>query len=277
MPSLFEGISYVASKPRSLGFSTFPDLYLFMVDDWNGKVENPKDLGFDATYEMPSNKLGILPNRQDKVEGITDDFTGKIVDYQEFSDKYISRPFPIYTRFKTVMAPWDNTPRYKNKAIVCINAEGNTYRNWLTHACVDTYRRYRNDERIVFLHSWNEWAEGTFIEPDNIHGRFRLAETQKALDSVGKITKVLRQSVQNEEYDNSILEFFLYLSDKDEHFYITHNCYHNIGAIPYMPLNNIPYMPLKLSRWLIDITRPIRVSRPFRRLNELVKRFLFNS
>ena len=31
--------------------------------------------------------------------------------------------------------------------------------------------RYPPAERIIFLKSWNEWAEGNYLEPDLINGR----------------------------------------------------------------------------------------------------------
>ena len=33
------------------------------------------------------------------------------------------------------------------------------------------------------LHSWNEWCEGTYLEPDAKHGRFFLEETREAVET----------------------------------------------------------------------------------------------
>ena len=79
------------------------------------------------------------------------------------------------------MAPWDNTPRYGSRAIVHVNTEGDGYQRWLTHALIDTHERYEPEERIVFLHSWNEWCEGTYLEPDGRFKRRYLEETRDAI------------------------------------------------------------------------------------------------
>ncbi len=84
------------------------------------------------------------------------------------------------------MLPWDNTARYGLRAIVHINGQGDAYKLWLTQALIDTYRRYPSDERIVFLHSWNEWCEGTYLEPDGKFGRMFLEQTSEAIRTVGR-------------------------------------------------------------------------------------------
>ena len=40
------------------------------------------------------------------------------------------------------------------------------------------------ERRIVFLKSWNEWAEGNYMEPDLKFGRGNLEALQQALKNV---------------------------------------------------------------------------------------------
>jgi ADP-heptose:LPS heptosyltransferase len=160
----------------------FPDLYLVMVDDWTSDPPHPRELGFDASYEIPTNIVpdSVLSNERDSLD-LGEDFKGRIVDYPKFAQLHMSRSLPQYKRFRTVMLPWDNTPRYASRAMVQINNGGDAYKMWLTQALIDTRDRYAPQERIVFLHSWNEWCEGTNIEPDGRYGRRYLEETRDAM------------------------------------------------------------------------------------------------
>jgi hypothetical protein len=160
----------------------FSDLYLVMVDDWSSTPDHPRKFGFDACYEIPS---GIVPEQvtADNLEDLElpSDFAGRIVDYRKFAEFHLSRPFPHYKRFRTVMLPWDNTARYGANSMIHINGEGDAYKRWLLQALIDTYQRYPAEERIVFLHSWNEWCEGTYLEPDGRFGRRFLEQTLEAV------------------------------------------------------------------------------------------------
>ena len=168
----------------------FPGIYLVMADDWASDLPHPRELGFDASYEIPSNLVPeqvLLQNT--KPLGLNHGFEGKIVDYRRFASFHLGRPFPDYKRFRTVMAPWDNTPRYGPRAMVHVNTDNDSYRLWLSQALVDTRRRYAPEEQIVFLHSWNEWCEGTYVEPDGRYGRRLLEETKEVVDELGSIAQ----------------------------------------------------------------------------------------
>ncbi len=161
----------------------FPGIYLVMVDDWARNLDHPREFGFDASYEIPSN---IVPeevlSKQTENLDLVSGFDGRIVDYPKFAAYHLGRPTPNYRRFRTVMLPWDNTARYGTRAMVHINGLGESYRLWLLQVLLDTHRANPPAERIVFLHSWNEWCEGTYLEPDGKNGRFFLEETRMAID-----------------------------------------------------------------------------------------------
>jgi hypothetical protein len=81
------------------------------------------------------------------------------------------------------MLPWDNTPRYGPQAMVHVNGQGDAYKLWVLQAMLDTHQHFEPDERLVFLHSWNEWCEGTYLEPDGKYGRFFLEQTREAVET----------------------------------------------------------------------------------------------
>jgi len=172
-----------------------PGLYLVMVDDWFNNQFHPRQYGFDATYEIPSNHVPeqVLSTEIDALD-LVDGFEGRIVDYRKFASFHLGRPFPEYKRLRTVMLPWDNTPRYGMRAIVHVNGDGDAYRSWLIQALLDTYRRYPPEERIVFLHSWNEWCEGTYLEPDGKLGRMFLEQTREAIRIVQHAIDLMKSS-----------------------------------------------------------------------------------
>jgi lipopolysaccharide biosynthesis protein len=140
-------------------------------------------------------------------------FEGRIVDYPKFASFHLSRPFPEYKRFRTVMLPWDNTARYGLRAMVHINGQGDAYKLWLMQALLDTYRRYPPDERIVLLHSWNEWCESTYLEPDGKFGRMYLEQTGEAIRSVRQAIDLMASTPESVRV---IAELLRVMQAKDE-------------------------------------------------------------
>ncbi len=55
------------------------------------------------------------------------------------------------------------------------------YEIWLAGAVEQTIERFDLDERFVFVNAWNEWAEGTHLEPDRKYGRKFLEATKNVM------------------------------------------------------------------------------------------------
>ena len=72
--------------------------------------------------------------------------------------------------FPCVVPNWDNTPRSERRGFVLQGSTPSRFRAHLRDAV-----RYVDgrapERRLVFLKSWNEWAEGNYLEPDRRFGR----------------------------------------------------------------------------------------------------------
>jgi lipopolysaccharide biosynthesis protein len=78
------------------------------------------------------------------------------------------------------MLNWDNTARRGVNGTVVHHGTPLEYRKWLI-ALVDEAVRRPVAERLIFINAWNEWAEGTHLEPDLEFGRGYLEATRDAM------------------------------------------------------------------------------------------------
>jgi hypothetical protein len=65
---------------------------------------------------------------------------------------------------------WDDTPRYGRRGHVMAGCTPERFGRQV-RATLDALDERANPHRLVFLKSWNEWAEGNYIEPDQRYGR----------------------------------------------------------------------------------------------------------
>jgi lipopolysaccharide biosynthesis protein len=67
--------------------------------------------------------------------------------------------------YPLVIHAWDNTPRSGRNGLVLQGSSPELFRRVLRRA-LDMRSEAPPEERLVFLKSWNEWAEGNHLEPD---------------------------------------------------------------------------------------------------------------
>ena len=134
--------------------------------------------GADAEVEFPPAYCAGLPALKRTSNG------SQIFNYPGYVNDLISGrgvveqyPHPVY---RGAMLGWDCTPRRK----VFHSWYGFSpewYYRWLRYNIEFTRKKHAPDERFIFINAWNEWAEGTYLEPDRLFGYTNLNTTSKAL------------------------------------------------------------------------------------------------
>ena len=93
-------------------------------------------------------------------------FTGNLMSYAAMVGDAVRRllePFDAQ-RYPGVMVNFDNTARRQWRPDLWYGSNPYTFRRWLNSAVGAVMDRDR-EQRLVFLNAWNEWAEGTVLEP----------------------------------------------------------------------------------------------------------------
>ncbi|MFZ1250254.1 MAG: glycoside hydrolase family 99-like domain-containing protein [Candidatus Microsaccharimonas sp.] len=166
-------------------------LELELVSVMSFEGENPEEYGFDAGLDFaPSSilrsnddDLKVTVSVKDKL--IDPYFDGIVFDYRsavktiiggaQLNEGISARIYPC------VMPSWDNDARKKGHgSYVFYNESPTLYKKWLQHA----FARTTKETPFVFVNAWNEWAEGTVLEPTRHYGYALLNRTREAIDEI---------------------------------------------------------------------------------------------
>lgn len=186
--------AYLKSLRMLAKEDSFPDLYI--VGTWSpnpgGRFESTSDLGLDAgailniTGRHHSGKsVHTFSAIQQRLFGRISNAVGpKRYRYSDAVKNMLPNLADFeFDAYNTVISNWDNTPRSGRRGFVLSEGGAEEFGNALKRAITNTISMYRNEpeKQIVFLKSWNEWAEGNYIEPDQVNGRSYLVAVKKAI------------------------------------------------------------------------------------------------
>src|SRR5262249_53612747 len=150
----------------------------------------PEKYGFDGVVEHePSSMWSRLPDRL--ADRLFRRLTGRdrreiykrlrslptIYHYRELVPNAILKEQLPFDYYPCVVPNWDNTPRSGLRGVVFHESTPELYQVVLREA-VERAMRNDPDKRLVFIKSWNEWAEGNHLEPDHRFGKAYLEITR---------------------------------------------------------------------------------------------------
>lgn len=103
-----------------------------------------------------------------------------VMTYKRFINRLDYSPVVKYGVFPTIYSNWDTTPRLSYGGEVLTNATPNLFKKHI-ESVISLVSQRKEEDRIVFLKSWNEWAEGNYVEPDLEYGHGRIDALKDAL------------------------------------------------------------------------------------------------
>jgi glycosyl transferase family WbsX len=131
---------------------------------------NPSEYGFDALnpIRFPQRKPWISKREPIKwARHRVNELRGKptIHRYADVIPEMLPKNIPGIQTYPDVIPNWDNTPRSGKNGLVLRDSSPELFRIHLK-MILDLVSKEPPEHRIVFLKSWNEWAEGNHLEPD---------------------------------------------------------------------------------------------------------------
>ncbi|HEY3388901.1 MAG TPA: glycoside hydrolase family 99-like domain-containing protein, partial [Prolixibacteraceae bacterium] len=101
-------------------------------------------------------RIGVLPLNKFKYSDIISKLSVSDLDEKE-------NIYPI------VIPNFDHTPRSGRKALIYTGSTPDLFKKHLKQV-FSLISHKPKEHQIVFLRSWNEWAEGNYVEPDTVNG-----------------------------------------------------------------------------------------------------------
>lgn len=160
-PLLFPDIKATTERWRNYQKQkTGKDLFLIFTRSLSKPIENAEHYGFDMYVDFSIHSVGYAKkvNTQYRTNS-----------YKNWVENTINAK-PINVRYKDLFLLWDNTARRKKNFNILENFSFDYYRKWLKYNIEYTRANFEEDKRLMFINAWNEWGEGTYLEPDEANG-----------------------------------------------------------------------------------------------------------
>ena len=130
---------------------------------------------FDGAYDFPPRNK--ICNIRLNIYRKTFLYTSIIYKNIYLNNIINSKKLPIY---RGSMIEWDNCPRIRKCTIFDHYSPEQFY--MVNKIIIEwTKKNYKKENRFIFINAWNEWGEGSYLEPDDKYGYASINALSKAL------------------------------------------------------------------------------------------------
>jgi Glycosyltransferase WbsX len=165
-----DAVHYLSDFREAVKRKCGADLYI--IGNWSpgrsGEISIPSEFGLDAVVITPVASYFQSSTAQNIYSGIWQSLRkiGVGPEMRSFSNVSTTLVRAIQNvkgiAHSTVVTGWDNTPRSGRRGLVLTGYTEDTFRSAATNALG---LERENTTPLLFIKSWNEWAEGNVLEP----------------------------------------------------------------------------------------------------------------
>lgn len=142
----------------------------------------PSQFGVDSYVLFPPHEAEKVSVKKEMLD-LARDFDGTIFSYDSVVDADLARfeqgyPWPVH---RGAMLGWDNTARRPRDSRIFVGASPARFHRWLKDILRQEEVHNSGNESLLFINAWNEWAEGTVLEPSTRFHRGYLHAVRSAV------------------------------------------------------------------------------------------------
>lgn len=172
IPNLRETVGIWRKEARKQGIGEIN----IWVRDSEDETEEYKQL-FDGKYEFPPRKHCFFDGIKGPEGCTVFDLCAAINEHR----KQAIINDAEWTICKGSMLSWDNSSRRKNSAHIWGKYCLENFYIWNRYNIAYLRRCFNEENRFIFINAWNEWGEGTYLEPDELTGYANINTLSKAI------------------------------------------------------------------------------------------------
>ena len=148
---------------------------LYLVGVFSNSSWIPQQHGFDASVMHRIPPIRPWVSRRKPIKWLKNKYWEKtnkptVYSYEKVFLDIIHEKIPQKENYPCLIPNWDNTPRSGSNGVVLHASTPELFRIQVKKG-LEIINDFQLEHKIIFIKSWNEWAEGNHLEPDLKFGK----------------------------------------------------------------------------------------------------------
>ena len=154
---------------------------IFVVGTTAFGFRDYKSYELDGIVQFPPHNANCRHKDLNGLNILNPKFKGSVFEYTDAAKNFLKQLKRYPETIPTVMMGWDNEARKPGRGTIFVDCTPDKYRDWIKKMCAHTKDHKKTEDTVIFINAWNEWSEGTYLEPDRRFGYAYLKATAEAL------------------------------------------------------------------------------------------------